>query len=71
MLRKSETAEQAARAIPESAQQQPDLPYVNVRSGSTRESFCIFIALGPPSTHATDGSFNSYGLSSTTSVPWF
>lgn len=71
MHRKGETAEQAANAIPATAQQQPDLPYVHRRSKSTARSFCLFIALGPVQERAVPGPFNSHGLSATTTVPWF
>src|SRR5690606_37834691 len=46
MLRKGETEQQAAAAIPSSVEQQPSLPYVRMRSRSTGQPFCLFIALG-------------------------
>ncbi|WP_379654105.1 type I-F CRISPR-associated endoribonuclease Cas6/Csy4 [Pseudoxanthomonas sp. UC19_8] len=71
MQRKGETAEQAAHAIPESVQRQPDLPYVHLRSSSTAQPFCLFLARGPLREQPVPGPFNSHGLSSTTTVPWF
>ncbi|MFC4819560.1 type I-F CRISPR-associated endoribonuclease Cas6/Csy4 [Dokdonella ginsengisoli] len=71
MRRKSETAEQAAKAIPSSVERTPDLPYLHIRSRSTGQPFCLFIALGPLSTDPVPGDFNSYGLSGTATVPWF
>ncbi|MEQ4574507.1 MAG: type I-F CRISPR-associated endoribonuclease Cas6/Csy4 [Gammaproteobacteria bacterium] len=71
MRRKGETAEQAARAIPDSAKDRPGLPYVQLRSRSTGQPFCMFLALGPLRHEAVPGSFNSYGLSGLATVPWF
>ncbi|TAM38634.1 MAG: type I-F CRISPR-associated endoribonuclease Cas6/Csy4 [Rhodanobacter sp.] len=71
MRRKGETAEQAARAIPSSIERQPNLPYVHVRSQSTGQPFCLFVTLGAPAADATPGKFNGYGLSETTTIPWF
>lgn len=72
MRRKGETAEQAAAAIPVTMERRPDLPYVHMRSHSTRQpSFCLFVAMGPPLEHASEGAFNCYGLSQTATVPWF
>lgn len=71
MRRKGETAEQASTAIPSSIERTPDLPYLHVRSRSTGQPFCLFIALGPLSANATPGDFNSYGLAGTATVPWF
>ena len=71
MIRKGETAEQAARAIPHTTEQRPNLPYVHLRSKSTGHSFCLFIALGPAQARAVSGPFNSHGLSVKATVPWF
>ncbi|MHA3903478.1 type I-F CRISPR-associated endoribonuclease Cas6/Csy4 [Castellaniella sp. WN] len=71
MRRKGETYEQAAQAIPDSVEQQPDLPYVQLRSASTGQRFCLFLALGDPEPQAVAGEFNTYGLSSTATLPWF
>lgn len=71
MKRKGESAEQAARALPDSAAEKPNLPYAHLRSLSTGQPFCLFIALGPLLNEAASGSFNTYGLSSGGSIPWF
>jgi CRISPR-associated endonuclease Csy4 len=71
MKRKGETAAQAQTAIPDSVQRDPGLPYAQLRSASTGQPFCLFIEQGAEQTGATHGSFNSYGLSKTTTVPWF
>lgn len=71
MRRKGETEEQAKAAIPSSMEHRPNLPYIHLHSRSTQQLFCLFIALGPLQPHASSGTFNSYGLSTTTTVPWF
>lgn len=71
MQRKGETAEQAAAAIPASIERKPDLPYVHLRSHSNAQAFCLFIAKGRAQPQAEKGSFNSYGLSNTATVPCF
>ena len=71
MKRKGETAEQVAQAIPVTVERRPDLPYVHLRSLSNRQSFCLFIAVGPPQSRPIPGVFNSYGLGQVTTVPWF
>src|SRR5690606_18953963 len=59
MKRKGETAEQAAAAIPASAQEAPHLPYAHLRSLSTGQKFCLFIAMGELQSTPTPGRFNS------------
>lgn len=72
MRRKGETAEQAAMAIPAGAVERPTLPYLHLRSLSTGQSFCMFIAMGDPLPAPVPGAFNSYGLGECgTTVPWF
>lgn len=71
MRRKGETADQAAAAIPSGVERTPNLPYLHIRSRSTGQPFCLFIVLGPLSSDAVAGRFNSYGLGGTATVPWF
>lgn len=71
MRRKGETEEQAKAAIPSSAEHRPNLPYVHLHSRSTRQPFCLFIALGPLQPTAIPGRFNSHGLGNPATVPWF
>lgn len=71
MQRKSETAEQAAEAIPDSVERKPNLPYVQLRSSSTGQPFSLFVEHGPLEPAAAVGCFNAYGLSSGATVPWF
>lgn len=71
MKRHGETADQAAAAIPERVQQQPNLPYIQLRSQSTAQTFCLFLEMGPEQEVAALGRFNAYGLSAQASIPWF
>lgn len=71
MQRKGETAEQAAEAIPLHVARSPDLPFANLRSLSTGQTFALFVDHGPLNSKPASGPFNSYGLSQGASVPWF
>lgn len=71
MKRKGETVEQSRAAIPWTVERRPDLPWVHLRSRSTGQPFHLFIAMGSPQQQPTAGKFNSHGLSTTTSIPWF
>ncbi len=71
MKRKGETSDQAAEAIPATIERKPDLPYVHLRSHSTAQPFCLFIARGPRQEKPGQGDFNRYGLSQHATVPWF
>ena len=71
MKRKGETAAQAQAAIPVTVERTPNLPYVHVRSRSTGQPFCLFIALGPAHPTAVPGTFSCYGLGGSATVPWF
>lgn len=71
MRRKGESYEQAVQAIPDSVERLPDLPFVQLRSASTGQRFCLFLALEGPEPQPVVGVFNAYGLSSTATLPWF
>lgn len=71
MKRKGETHEQAVRAIPDSAEQTPNLPFVHMRSQSTDQHFVLFIEQGELRDQPKAGQFNTYGLSRQATVPWF
>jgi len=71
MKRKGETVEEVIKAIPDEAARRPDLPYVWMRSQSTKQRFCLFIGMGPPRKTPVSGCFSCYGLSSETTIPWF
>lgn len=71
MRRKGETTEQANSAIPTSMEKRPDLPYIHLHSRSTRQPFCLFIAIGPLQPTSVPGAFNCHGLGGPATVPWF
>ena len=71
MQRKGESAEQAAAAIPQSVERTPNLPYVQLKSATTKQPFFLFIEIGKVHTTPVIGLFNTYGLSQTTTIPWF
>lgn len=71
MKRKGETWEQAAAAIPDTAEHKPDLPYIHLRSKSTEQSFTLFIEQGELKGQPTHAEFNTYGLSRQATIPWF
>lgn len=64
-------AYEAHQRIPDSVARLVKLPYVQLRSTSTGQSFRLFIDHEKPQSHAIAGDFNTYGLSQTATVPWF
>jgi len=71
MRRHNEDEQTVVERIPDSIERKVSLPYVQMRSGSTGQRFSLFIEHGPPRDAPIGGSFNSYGLSDTATVPWF
>ncbi|WP_423823558.1 type I-F CRISPR-associated endoribonuclease Cas6/Csy4 [Salinisphaera sp. SPP-AMP-43] len=71
MRRHNESEQTAQERVPDSVEQQVSLPFVQVRSGSTGQRFSLFIEHGRKRTEPIPGSFNTYGLSSEATVPWF
>ena len=62
---------EAARRIPDSAAEMLKLPFLQLRSSSTGQGFRLFLQLGPVQTSAASGTFNTYGLSASATIPWF
>jgi len=71
MRRHGLDAQEACRRIPDEAAELANLPYVQLRSTSSGQSFRLFIEHGPTQSHAIAGSFNTYGLSQVATIPWF
>ena len=71
MRRHGLDAGQALVRVPDTAAERLDLPYVQLRSQSTEQSFRLFIRHGPLLGTATAGTFGAYGLSATATIPWF
>ena len=70
MRRHGLTEEEALARIPDSCAEALTLPFVVVRSTSTAQTFRLFLRCEFASV-ATDGPFNTYGLSTTATTPWF
>ncbi|CCG88214.1 type I-F CRISPR-associated endoribonuclease Cas6/Csy4 [Erwinia piriflorinigrans] len=62
---------QAAERISVVNEQRSDLPYLQIKSGSNGHAWRLFIEHGPLLSARCEGSFSSYGLSATATVPWF
>lgn len=71
MARHGLDAAAALQAIPDSAAERLDLPYVALASRSTGQRFRLFIEHGALEAAAAPGSFTAYGLGTTATVPWF
>lgn len=70
MKRKGWTVEQARAAIPDSAGESLALPFLTVRSASSKQRFRLFISQ-TAATSLGPGTFNAYGLSTTATLPTF
>lgn len=71
MKRHALTEAQAVERYPLEMQAHSLLPYLELRSLSTRQSFKLFFIQGATQSKPVSGEFNTYGLSSTTTLPWF
>ena len=48
-----------------------DLPFLQVKSASTGQHFRLFVEHGQLQEQSCSGGFSLYGLSATTTIPWF
>ncbi|WP_370278385.1 type I-F CRISPR-associated endoribonuclease Cas6/Csy4 [Pontibacterium sp.] len=71
MKRKGESYEETCAHIPDTVERRSDLPFICLRSQSNGNTFLQFIELGTPQAEPIPGQFNTYGLSTTATVPWF
>ena len=65
------TKDEARERIPDTSASYLNLPFVAMRSSSSNQHFRLFVQHGPVVETPSAGRFNSYGLSSEASVPWF
>ncbi len=65
------SAEEAEAKIAAVKDEHLKLPFVQIKSQSTGQSFRLFIRQGSLSDTAEGGRFTSYGLSGNATVPWF
>ena len=71
MRRHDLDAQDAHQRIPDEAARFVNLPFVQLRSTSTSQTFRLFIEHGPGQSNPIAGDFNAYGLSQVATVPWF
>jgi len=72
LLRRHPLTEQEAQArIPDSAACRLRLPFVQLKSTSTGQTYKLFIRHSPEQIAPTLGGFNTYGLSQGATIPWF
>lgn len=71
IARKGISAEQAIRAIPDSAAERLKLPYLVLTSQSTGQQFRLFVEHSAVQDYQIKGRFSAYGLSSVATIPWF
>ena len=62
---------QARERIPDSVAETLNLPFIQLQSHSTGQTFRLFLSLDPGQSSPTQGEFNAYGLSQNATVPWF
>lgn len=65
------TAEEAAQRLVNCPEKRIDLPYLHIKSLSSKQQFRLFISHGELLPHPVAGTFSSYGLSATATIPWF
>lgn len=71
MRRHQLTEEEALARLPDTCAELLELPFLTLASSSTGQRFKLFLRLGPAVATPQSGDFNSYGLSSTATIPWF
>ncbi len=72
LMRRHDLDEQEARQrIPDEAAHFACLPFVQLRSTSTGQTFRLFIDHGSIQSSAVPGDFNAYGVSQGATIPWF
>ncbi|HAT6805023.1 TPA: type I-F CRISPR-associated endoribonuclease Cas6/Csy4 [Citrobacter freundii] len=65
------TEEEAQKRLSKMSEWRSNLPWLSLRSLSTGQSFRLFIRHGTLLSTPVAGTFSTYGLSPTATVPWF
>ncbi|CNH98488.1 type I-F CRISPR-associated endoribonuclease Cas6/Csy4 [Yersinia pekkanenii] len=65
------TEEEARLRIPDSHEQQCNLPFLRLKSLSSAQHFLLFVEQGKLQETPVTGVFSAYGLSTNTTIPWF
>jgi CRISPR-associated endonuclease Csy4 len=71
MRRHGLSEEQVCQRIPDDVARFTRLPFIQMRSTSTGQTFRLFVEHGSIQAHAIPGDFNTYGLSQGATIPWF
>lgn len=72
LKRHPETTEEETNVMfPDSVEKKLKLPYLQVKSQSSEQRFCLFLKHLPIDKKAIGGKFNKYGLSKEATIPWF
>jgi CRISPR-associated endonuclease Csy4 len=72
LMRRHGLNEQEARQrIPDESARLAHLPFVQLRSTSTGQTFRLFMDHGRMQAGVVPGNFNAYGLSQGATIPWF
>jgi CRISPR-associated endonuclease Csy4 len=65
------TTEEAGARMSAGKEQHLKLPFVQLKSQTTGQSFRLFIQQGKLSNKPVEGKFTAYGLSEVATIPWF
>jgi len=71
MARHKLTLAQSQAKILDKDAQRCTLPFLNLRSDTSKKAFRLYLKMTETSTVPTAGSFNAYGISRTATIPWF
>jgi CRISPR-associated endonuclease Csy4 len=71
MLRQNIDEQAARQRIPDESARLTHLPFIQLRSASSGQTFRLFIEHGPVQPKSVAGDFNAYGLSQRATIPWF
>ena len=71
MRRHGLTEAEALQRAPDTAAEKLRLPFVQLASGSTGQTFRLYLRMGTPAVNSLTGEFNAFGLSGAASIPWF
>lgn len=71
MKRKRVDHETALNDIPDNCAKRVSLPYVQIKSRSTEQTYRVFIEHRETGNEPASGNFSHYGLSATATIPWF
>ncbi|WIH21073.1 type I-F CRISPR-associated endoribonuclease Cas6/Csy4 [Photobacterium damselae] len=65
------TEQEALTKIPDALQERLALPFIQMQSLSNKQVMRVYVALGEIQSEPVLGEFSSYGMSRTSTIPWF